>query len=55
MDYVDTKVVAKQRLMEICLSIHLSILKKEEDDIKALKDYIGFMNGPMPGKFNHQR
>lgn len=45
--------VARQKLMEICKSIHLSLKKKEEEGINAVKQYFGSMNGTIVDKSAH--
>ena len=45
--YVDTKLVASQKLMRICMAVHISLRKKENQEITAVKQYYGFMNGTL--------
>lgn len=42
--------VARQKLMEICTSIHISLKNKERQDVAAVKQYFGSMNGTIADK-----
>lgn len=44
---IDTKMVASEKLMKICMAVHISLRKKEAEEITAVKQYYGFMNGTL--------
>ena len=44
---IDTKLVASEKLMKMCMAVHLSLVKKNQDEANAVKQYFGFMNGTL--------